>query len=74
MWTAICERTAEPQKLRRFALLDDAIEWAEDQIIYRHGGFTALKETSHLGEQALLAELDRRRDRRPGRIVDHAQI
>ena len=54
---AICERTAEPQKLRRFALLDDAIEWAEDQIIYRHGGFTPLKETSHLGEQALLAEL-----------------
>jgi glutaminase len=54
---AICERTAEPRKLRRFALLDDAIEWAEDQIIYRHGGFTPLKETSHLGEQALLAEL-----------------
>lgn len=54
---AIFERTAEPQKLRRFALLDDAIEWAEDQIIYRHGGFTPLKETSHLGEQALLAEL-----------------
>jgi glutaminase len=37
--------------------LDDAIEWAEDQVIYRHGGFTPLKETSHLGEQALLAEL-----------------
>ena len=54
---AICERTAEPRKLRRFVLLDDAIEWAEDQIIYRHGGFTPLKETSHLGEQALLAEL-----------------
>ena len=54
---AICEQTAEPRKLRRFALLDDAIEWAEDQIIYRHGGFTPLKETSHLGEQALLAEL-----------------
>ncbi|MDB5583914.1 MAG: putative glutaminase [Bradyrhizobium sp.] len=54
---AICEQTGEPRKLRRFALLDDAIEWAEDQIIYRHGGFTPLKETSHLGEQALLAEL-----------------
>ena len=38
-------------------LLDEAIEWAEDQIIYRYGGFTASKETAHLGEQALLAEL-----------------
>ncbi|MES2196237.1 MAG: glutaminase A [Pseudomonadota bacterium] len=54
---SIFERTADPRKLRRFALLDDAIEWAEDQIIYRHGGFTTLKETSQLGEQALLAEL-----------------
>lgn len=54
---SIFERTAEPRKLRRFALLDDAIEWAEDQIIYRHGGFTSSKETSRLGEQALLAEL-----------------
>ena len=54
---SIFERTAEPRKLRRFALLDDAIEWAEDQIIYRHGGFTTSKESSQLGEQALLAEL-----------------
>ena len=56
-WLAIRARTSEPHRLRRFALLDDAIEWAEDQIIYRHGGFTVSKETSHLGEQALLAEL-----------------
>jgi glutaminase len=54
---AICAQTADQQKLRRFALLDEAIEWAEDQVIFRHGGFTPLKETSHLGEQALLAEL-----------------
>ena len=26
-------------------------------MIYRYGGFTSSKETSHLGEQALLAEL-----------------
>ena len=57
VWTAVRERTAEPQRLRRFALLDEAIEWAEDQVIYRYGGFTAAKETSHLGEQALLAGL-----------------
>jgi glutaminase len=57
VWEAIRARTAEEQRLRRFVLLDDAIEWAEDQVIYRHGGFTPLKATSHLGEQALLAEL-----------------
>jgi len=57
VWKAISGRVAEPARLRRFALLDEAIEWAEDQVIYRYGGFTALKETSHLGEQALLADL-----------------
>jgi glutaminase len=57
VWETVCRQTAERQKLRRFALLDDAIEWAEDQIIYRHGGFTVSKETSHLGEQALLTGL-----------------
>jgi glutaminase len=57
VWTEVRARTAEPQRLRRFALLDEGIEWAEDQVIYRYGGFTASKETSHLGEQALLADL-----------------
>jgi glutaminase len=57
VWAAVCARTAEPHTLRRFALLDEAVEWAEDQIIYRYGGFTSQKETSHLGEQALLADL-----------------
>jgi len=57
LWKAVCECTADPQRLRRFALLDEAVEWAEDQIIYRYGGFTTLKETAHLGEQALLAGL-----------------
>jgi glutaminase len=57
VWQAIRARTDEEQRLRNFILLDDAIEWAEDQVIYRHGGFTPLKATSHLGEQALLADL-----------------
>ena len=47
-------------------LLDEAIEWAEDQVIYRYGGFTSSKETSHLGEQALLADLDAGRNRGTG--------
>ncbi|MBI5319771.1 glutaminase A [Bradyrhizobium sp.] len=54
---AIRARVGDPRKLRHFAVLDDAIEWAEDQVIYRYGGFTISKETAHLGEQALLAEL-----------------
>jgi glutaminase len=51
-------RVGDARKLRHFPVLDDAIEWAEDQVIYRFGGFTISKETAHLGEQALLADLD----------------
>jgi glutaminase len=58
VWRAIRARVNVPGKLRHFAVLDDAIEWAEDQVIYRFGGFTISKETAHLGEQALLADLD----------------
>jgi glutaminase len=43
--------------VRKFALLDQAIEWAEDQIIFRFGGYLASKDSSHLKEQALLAGL-----------------
>src|SRR3954452_15745672 len=56
VWSEIRARMAEPQRLRRFALLDDAIEWAEDQVIYRYGGFTSSKEPSHRAEQGLLAD------------------
>src|SRR5438552_14142169 len=58
VWTATRARVTDPGRLRSFVLLDDAIEWAEDQVIYRFGGFTAQKETTHLGEQALLADLE----------------
>jgi len=57
VWRAIYAQTADPKRLRRFTLLDEAIEWAEDQVIYRYGGFTADKDTAHFGEQALLADL-----------------
>jgi glutaminase len=43
--------------VRDFTLLDEAIEWAEDQIIYRFGGFTHLMDTSDLAEQELLSGL-----------------
>lgn len=41
-------------KLRKAALLDEAIEWAEDQIIFLHGGYDRMREETTLGEQALL--------------------
>jgi glutaminase len=44
-------------KVRKFGLLDEAIEWTEDQIVFRHGGFLHLGEAIALGEQALLAGL-----------------
>jgi glutaminase len=43
--------------VREFPLLDEAIEWAEDQVIFRHGGFVAAANGAHLKEQALLAGL-----------------
>jgi glutaminase len=57
VYAAIRMNVAEPTRLRHFPILDDAIEWAEDQVIYRYGGFSISKETAHLGEQALLADL-----------------
>ena len=38
-------------------LLDTAIEWAEDQIVYRYGGSIDFLETTELSEQPLLAGL-----------------
>jgi glutaminase len=57
IWTAISPLVAEIPKVRMFALLDEAIEWAEDQIIFRYGGYTMTASTAHLKEQALLAGL-----------------
>ena len=37
-WQPIGEWVEGISNLRNFHLLDDAIEWAEDQIVYRHGG------------------------------------
>lgn len=43
--------------VRNFPVLDDAIEWAEDQIVYRHGGAIDSVEVTELSEQPLLAGL-----------------
>ena len=48
---------ADIPKVRMLLLLDEAIEWAEDQIIFRYGGYTRRRQPRHLKEQALLAGL-----------------
>ena len=45
------------EDVRWFPTLDKSIEWAEDQVIYRYGGFTDLADCADLSKQALLANL-----------------
>ncbi len=56
-WQSILDLTKGLSNIRNYPLLDDAIEWAEDQIIYRHGGDIDAIEMTELAEQALLAGL-----------------
>src|SRR6195256_1983873 len=56
-WKMIKERSGGISNLRDFYLLDTAIEWAEDQIVYRYGGAIDFLETTELSEQPLLAGL-----------------
>jgi glutaminase len=56
-WQPIAERTADLSNLRYYFLLDAAIEWAEDQVVFRHGGAIDFHETTELSEQPLLAGL-----------------
>ncbi|MGF6432608.1 MULTISPECIES: glutaminase A [Bradyrhizobium] len=56
-WATISEWTRRLGNIRDFYLLDTAIEWAEDQIVYRYGGSIDFLETTELSEQPLLAGL-----------------
>jgi glutaminase len=56
-WKMITERAGDISNVRNFYLLDTAIEWAEDQIVYRHGGAIDFHDTTELDEQPLLAGL-----------------
>jgi len=56
-WEPIAERTGSLPNMRYYFLLDAAIEWAEDQVVYRHGGSIDFFETTELSEQPLLAGL-----------------
>jgi glutaminase len=57
IWITIKPLIADIAKVRTFTLLDEAIEWAEDQVIFRYGGYVTATSTAHLKEQALLAGL-----------------
>jgi glutaminase len=56
-WEPLGEWVKGTSNLRNFPLLDDAIEWTEDQIVYRHGGSIDAIEVTELSEQPLLAGL-----------------
>jgi glutaminase len=56
-WRIIREWTGSLLNVRDFYLLDAAIEWAEDQIVYRYGGAIDFYEITELSEQPLLAGL-----------------
>jgi glutaminase len=53
-WKMIGEWTEGLTNIRNYYLLDAAIEWAEDQVVYRHGGSIDFFETTELSEHSLL--------------------
>jgi glutaminase len=57
IWNTINPLVVDIAKVRMLPLLDEAIEWAEDQVIFRYGGHIAAATASHLKEQALLVGL-----------------
>jgi glutaminase len=57
-WNMIAEGCGGLSNVRNFYLLDTAIEWAEDQVVYRHGGAIDFHETTDLSEQPLLGGLE----------------
>jgi glutaminase len=57
VWNRLTSNLGEGVRLRDFALLDEAIEWGEDQIIFRFGGFTHLMDTTVLAKHELLVGL-----------------
>jgi glutaminase len=67
-WKPIAAWTDNLSNMRYYFLLDAAIEWAEDQVVYRHGGSIDFHETTELSEQPLLAGLT------PEELTDLASI
>ncbi|MEP9352210.1 glutaminase A [Xanthobacter sp. KR7-65] len=55
-------------RVRIFPTYDAAVEWAEDQVVYRHGGFSRIEVEADLSRQALLAGLS------PQELADLARL
>src|SRR6201996_6198256 len=56
-WKMVREWTEGLTNLRDFYLLDAAVEWAEDQVVYRYGGAIDFHDMTELAEQPLLTGL-----------------
>jgi len=56
-WNSIAAWSDGVFNVRNFYLLDTAIEWAEDQVVYRYGGAIDFHESTELSEQPLLSGL-----------------
>ena len=56
-WDSIAKWSGGVFNVRNFYLLDTAIEWAEDQVVYRYGGAIDFHDTTQLSEQPLLSGL-----------------
>jgi glutaminase len=67
-WNIIREWSGSLKNVRDFYLLDAAIEWAEDQLVYRYGGAIDFHEATELSEQPLLAGLS------PEELADLAAV
>jgi glutaminase len=67
-WNIIREWSGSLNNVRDFYLLDTAIEWAEDQLVYRYGGAIDFHETTEFSEQPLLAGLS------PEELADLAAV
>ncbi len=56
-WNMLAAHSIADAGVRDFSRLGEAIEWAEDQIVFRFGGFTKLMDTTSLEAQELLKGL-----------------
>jgi glutaminase len=53
-WMALQTWLDDPRSIRNFSLLDEAIEWAEDQVIFRFGGFSHVTDVPLCDQELLL--------------------
>lgn len=54
LWKALEFWAGRIPEMQKFDVLDEAIEWAEDQVIARHGGAARMADAAAFGEHALL--------------------